>query len=649
MAESRGVILNVDDDAATRYARHRLLRNAGYDVHDANSGKAALELLHNLRPHLVILDVGLPDVDGYEVCRRIKEEPATASIAVLQVSASFVKNEDRTRALVGGADNFIVEPVEPEVLVATVNAMMRMRRAEERAHRLAQEWLATVEAIGEGVALVDSEGHVVRCNAAFARLLGRTASAPAGECPVVGERWLRLLEALAERNPDAIATAQRESRFSLRVDDRILQVHVSPVPETALPAKGTVVVLTDVSEHMRALKAAEEANRLKDDFLAILSHELRTPLNAIVGWTYLMEHGGLDEAATAKAVETIGRNANLQNRLISDILDVSRVIAGKLRIDVGPVDLVQSVESAVESVRPDAVIRGVALDHRLAPVHDDFWGDPSRIQQIVANLLSNAVKFAPSGGHVSVRLDATDDDQVVIEVEDDGPGIAPEFLPYVFDRFRQADSSSTRPSGGLGLGLAIARSLVELHGGSVSAANRTPAPGAIFRVRLPRRGLAPIAPHGKSAVQELSRGDAPHTEGSLKGVRVLVVDDEDDARDLVAMVLRRAGADVLTAVSVAEALAVCDRDRPDVVLSDLEMPGEDGYALIRKLRASGDPRLASTPAAALTAYAGYEDAKRAREAGFEVHLPKPVQSRELVAVLSALTAVGARTRPVGSS
>jgi signal transduction histidine kinase len=647
MADSRGVILNVDDDAATRYARHRLLRSAGYEVHDAPSGLQALKLLESVRPHLVILDVGLPDVDGYEVCRRIKADPATASMAVLQVSASFVKNSDRTRALVGGADNFIVEPVEPEVLIATVNAMMRMRRAEEAAQRLAQEWLATVEAIEDGVALLDAKGNIVRCNAAFARLLGRPTEAPPGECPVVGDRWLRILESLAESNPDVVATAGREKRYPLRVGERFIQVHASALPDGAGLASGTVVVLTDVSEHMRALKAAEEANRLKDDFLAILSHELRTPLNAIVGWTYLLEHGGLDEAATVKAVETIGRNANLQNSLINDILDVSRVIAGKLRLDVGPVDLGQSVESAVESARPEAAARGVVLETRLDPLEHAFWGDPSRLQQVVANLVSNAVKFSLPRGHVRVQLE-TSGEEVVIRVEDDGPGIAPEFLPFVFDRFRQADSSSTRPSGGLGLGLAITRSLVELHGGTVAAANRTPDPGAVFTVRLPLRGLAPV-PSGKSAVQAIARGDVVQNDGSLTGVKVLVVDDEQDARDLVATVLRRAGADVLTAVSVAEALALCDRERPDVLLSDLEMPGEDGFALIRKLRASAEPRLAGMPAAALTAYASYEDARRAREAGFEVHLSKPVQSRELVAVLSLLTSVSSRTPRAGSS
>jgi CheY-like chemotaxis protein len=246
-----------------------------------------------------------------------------------------------------------------------------------------------------------------------------------------------------------------------------------------------------------------------------------------------------------------------------------------------------------------------------------------------------------------VRLDV-EDHEIAVVIEDDGPGIAPDFLPYLFDRFRQADSSSTRPSGGLGLGLAIARSLVELHGGSVVAANRVPGPGAVFTVRLPLRGLAPVPSHGKSAVKELTRGELPVAD-SLRGVRVLVVEDEEDARDLVAAVLRRAGADVLTAVSVSEALALCDRERPDVVLSDLEMPGEDGYSLIRKLRASPDPHLAGLPAAALTAYAGYEDAKRAREAGFEVHLPKPVQAPELVAVLAALASVRSRTPPPGRS
>ncbi len=646
--DSHGIILNVDHDAATRYARHLLLQNVGYVVHDARSGLQALELLPTVRPHLVILDVGLPDVDGYEVCRRIKADPTTASIAVLQVSASFVKNSDRTRALQGGADNFIVEPVEPEVLVATVNAMMRVRHAEEAAHRLAEEWLATVEALDEGVALLDGKGHVLRCNAAFGRLLGREADAPPGECPVVGDRWLRILESLAESNPDVIAMSSREKRFPLRVGNRVIQVYVTAVPDGPGLAGGNVVVLTDVSEHMRALKAAEEANRLKDDFLAILSHELRTPLNAIVGWTYLLEHGGLDEAAVAKAVDTIGRNANLQNRLISDILDVSRVIAGKLRLDVGPVDLVRAVESAIESVRPEAVARTVALEPRLSSLPDPFWGDANRIQQIVANLVSNAVKFTPSKGLVAVRLEARAD-EVVVEVQDDGPGIAPEFLPFVFDRFRQADSSSTRPSGGLGLGLAIARSLVELHGGSVTVVNRTPGPGACFTVRLPLRGLAPVPSLGKSAVKELPRGDPPFDEGSLRGVRVLFVEDEEDARDLVATVLRRAGADVLTAVSVAEALALCDRERPEVLLSDLEMPGEDGYSLIRKLRSSPEPRLSAMPAAALTAYAGYEDAKRAREAGFDVHLPKPVQARELVAVLAALASVKPRLPPAGNS
>jgi len=640
MSAAHGRVLNVDDDAAARYARHQLLENAGFDVHDATTGGEALDALRSLRPQLVILDVGLPDLDGYEVCRRIKAHPETSNIAVLQVSASFVKGSNRTRALVSGADNFIVEPVEPEVLIATVDAMLRVRSAEEAARRSAQEWLATVEAINQGVALLDSAGRVVRCNAAFSRLLGRPAEAAAGECPLVGDSWPEILRKLAEETPEVSVATLRDARFPLRVGERYVQVHTSPLTASNSYPTGSVVVLTDVTEHMRALKAAEEASRLKDDFLAVLSHELRTPLNAIVGWAYLLERGGLDPAATTKAMETIARNAHLQNRLISDILDVSRVIAGKLRLDVAPVNLAAAVEMAIETARPDAVAKGVRLEPNLGPNPDSFWGDGSRLQQIVGNLVSNAIKFAPEGGRVDVRLRA-EESGIVIEVEDDGPGIAPEFLPYVFERFRQADSSSTRPSGGLGLGLAIVRHLVELHGGVVEAANRTPGPGALFTVRLPLRGLAPSTPHGKSAVVEASLADLPASlsADSLRGVRVLVVDDEEDARDLVATVLRRAGADVVTAASAAEALPAFEREQPDVLLSDLDMPIEDGYALIRKVRALPDPRGMATPAAALTAYASREDQKRAREAGFQVHLPKPVQPRELIAVIAALASV----------
>jgi PAS domain S-box-containing protein len=638
MPEAKPKILSVDDNTGSLYARHRLLTRAGFEVVDAANGMDALAALAQC-PDLVILDVGLPDIDGYEVCRRIKSDPRTASISVLQVSASFVRGTDRTRALEGGADNFLVEPVEPEVLIATVNAMLRLRFAEAAVRHAAREWQTTFESINEGVAVLDGEGCVSRCNRAFADLVGQEPKA------ILGCAWRELLHGLpvAEGRWDASTVGTGEARQSFQLRDRWIQASRTPLPDSKGPAAGSVLILTDVTDHMHALVKAEEANRLKDEFLAVLSHELRTPLNAIVGWSHLLQAGGLDDATARKALQTISRNANLQNQLISDILDVSRVIAGKLRLELVPIDLVAVVEAAVDTVRPTALAKEIRLDADLTRPTTVVTGDSGRLQQVVWNLLSNAIKFAPRGGQIVVRL-AMAGDEVEIAVEDNGPGIASEFLPYVFDRFRQADSSTTRPKGGLGLGLAIVRHLIELHGGGVSAANRTPLRGAVFTIRLPasrgdapRRGGPPVsAVEGSQAARPGAGPGQP-----LWGLRVLVVDDEEDARDLLATVLRNAGADVLTAASTAEAVPLVERDRPDVLVADIEMPGEDGYSLIRKVRELRGGH-ASTPAIALTAYAGADDRTRALRAGFQVHVAKPVSPEELVAVAAALAASRAR-------
>ncbi len=395
-------------------------------------------------------------------------------------------------------------------------------------------------------------------------------------------------------------------------------------------------------EHARLYLDAQEANRLKDEFLATLSHELRTPLHAIVGWAHMLRSGQLDAEKTRRAVETIDRNAQIQNQLISDILDVSKIMAGKLRLNVRELSLAEVVNAALDTVGPAAQARGVRLEQDLDPAAVTIAGDADRLQQVVWNLLSNAIKFSPSGGRVLVRLERTDL-QSALSVEDEGPGIRPEFLPYVFERFRQADSSSTRPHGGLGLGLAIVRHLVELHGGTVEAANRSSGrSGAVFTVRLPRgrvaSALAPQPAEDSRPVPErpLWLESAP----ALGGLRVLVVDDEPDSRDMVATVLELAGAEALVAGTAAEGLAILTRERPDVLLSDLEMPGEDGYALIRRVRALGPESGGLTPAAALTAYAGAEHRMRTLLAGFQLHVAKPVQPAELAAVVASL---GSRT------
>jgi signal transduction histidine kinase/CheY-like chemotaxis protein len=380
--------------------------------------------------------------------------------------------------------------------------------------------------------------------------------------------------------------------------------------------------------------AAEDANRLKDEFLSTVSHELRTPLTAINGWALMLRAGRLNAAQSSRALETIVRNAKSQNQLINDLLDVSRIISGKVRLDVAPVKLCSVIEAAVETVRPAAEAKGIRLSALLDPSADTMSGDAERLQQVVWNLLSNAVKFAPNGGRVEVILKRADS-HVEIVVADNGQGIKPEFLPHVFERFRQEDSGTNRQQGGLGLGLAIVRHIVELHGGTVRVASEGLGKGATFTVALPTarsRAESPAESRDDAADGRL----APINPPSLAGVRALFVDDEADARELLAMMLVERGAEVRTAVSAAEALAACDEWRPDILIADIGLPGEDGYALMKKLRAREKLRGGHIPAIALTAYARREDRLRALSAGYEYHVPKPVEPVELLAAVASL-------------
>ena len=387
-------------------------------------------------------------------------------------------------------------------------------------------------------------------------------------------------------------------------------------------------------DNARLYRQAQEANRMKDEFLATLSHELRTPMNAIMGWAQLLREGKLDAATTARAVQTIDRNARVQTQLISDILDVSRIVSGKLRLDVRPVELVRAVEAALDTIRPAAEARDIDVQTALDAGTGLVSGDADRLQQVVWNLLSNAIKFTPSGGRVHVRL-VRIEPHVQLTVQDSGIGIDRDFLPHVFERFRQGDSSSTRPHGGLGLGLALVRDLVELHGGTVQVSSAGRDQGATFTVKLPVIGaVRPPAPELPPAAPESATMAA--LAGSLRGVNVLLVDDEADARDLFKAVLEGSGARVTAVGSGAEAYSSFTTSPPDVVVSDIEMPEENGYDLIRRLRGLPEERGGRIPAAALTAYARAEDRIRALRAGFQHHVTKPVQPAELVAVVASL-------------
>jgi signal transduction histidine kinase len=395
------------------------------------------------------------------------------------------------------------------------------------------------------------------------------------------------------------------------------------------------------AELSRAKRQAEEANRMKDEFLATLSHELRTPLNAMLGWAQVLRMGKLDEAATARALETIERNARAQAQLIADLLDVSRIITGKLRLEFQPVELSRIVAAALDSIRPAADAKEIRLKIALDPLAGPVLGDADRLQQVAWNLLSNAIKFTPREGTVEVRLRQTGSNAEV-QVGDSGVGIRPSFLPYVFDRFRQAESAGTRSHGGLGLGLSIVRHLVELHGGTVAVESAGAGQGATFSVLLPVRaaltGTAPLVEAGEGP-------DSPREAPALlQGLHVLVVEDEEDARDLLLTALEQRGARVTAVPSVADALARFAAGHPDVLVSDLAMPDEDGYSLIRQVRALPADRGGNVPAAALTAYVRAEDRARALAAGFQMHMAKPVDPVELVSMVAALAG---RRAPAG--
>jgi signal transduction histidine kinase/CheY-like chemotaxis protein len=388
-------------------------------------------------------------------------------------------------------------------------------------------------------------------------------------------------------------------------------------------------------EAVEARKQAEAANRAKDVFLATLSHELRTPLTAVLGWARILRTMKIDEEMRHRGLQIIERNAVSQNQLIQDLLDVSRIITGKLRLDVRPVELISIIEAALDSVHQAIEAKTIELDVEFGTESDVVRGDPDRLQQVVWNLLSNAIKFTSKGGSIGVRL-ARHGSDVQIKVSDTGQGISPDFLPHVFERFRQEDGSTTRAHGGLGLGLAVVRHLVEQHGGTVSAESAGEQLGSTFTVNLPIIAVNERTEETEGKEGRVSVQAQLDSSELLKGVRVLVVDDQVDARELLLVVLTHAGAEATAAASSAMALEMLLQHRFDVLVSDIGMPDEDGFELISRIRSLSTEEGGSIPAIALTAYATDEDRKRVLAAGFREHLPKPVEPADLIAIVASL-------------
>jgi signal transduction histidine kinase len=572
-------ILVVEDSPTQARLLRLILEAEGFTVDVCEDGQAGFTRLTEASFDLVVSDVLMQGLTGFELCRMIKADPARCDIPVVLVT-TLREPQEIVQALEVGADSFIRKPYEPDALVGRLRSLLAARASRTK------DVAPTPRRRRE-----DDPGFL-GVEAAFN---GKTIHVHANR-----EQILRLL----------LGTFEDVVRANTLLREREEELSV-------------------------AKKELEEAARMKDIFFATLSHELRTPLTAIVGWVHILKEGQTDPVIIQRAVETIERNLNVQNTLIADLLDVSRIVSGKLDLEMAALDLPALVAASVDSARPTASANGIELEVDIAPMAAPISGDPARLQQVVTNLLTNSLKFTARGGRVVVRL-APEKANAVLTVADSGSGIRAEALPYVFERFRQASVADTK-AGGLGLGLAIVKHIVEMHQGTVTAASPGAGQGATFTVTLPLKLDAEAA-----AVKGTARTNG--SDAPLAGLRIVVADDQEDSRDLIDFLLTQQGAVVTGAASAAEAFAAVKGHPPDVLLSDIEMPDENGYAFIGRVRALNPDEGGAVPAAAMTAHGSREDRDRALAAGFQRHLPKPFQPADLFALVGDLAG---RAAPAG--
>ena len=627
-------ILLVDDHPQNLLALETILSPFGHRLVKAQSGEQALKALLAEDFALILLDVQMPGMDGFETAQLIRSRKRSAHIPIIFITAFHESSSYVHRGYEAGAVDYIVKPIDASILRSKVAVFVDLFRTtrliKQHAKLIHDQQLLSLELryrnLTETLPIpiwADREnGETYYSNRAFLEYAG---------CGLAGARGLHtrafvhpddrakvIFENERQRQPDSY-----ELELRLRRSDGVYRWHLLRSAREP-DKKGRITIATDIDERRKAEDAlavvfgreraarqkAEEADRSKDAFLATVSHELRTPLNAILGWAQLLMTGDIADDQRARAIETIERNAKTQSKLISDLFDVSRMLTGKSHLELKPCNLPKVVRDVIESLQPSIESKKITVDLAIEEIESPVMGDMNRLQQIFWNLLTNAMKFGASKVHIGLLRK---DDSLVLSVADDGQGISAQFLPHVFDRFEQADSKTTRSQGGLGLGLSIVKHLVELHGGNVSVYSDGLGKGATFTVTLP------AAPARSSS----ARPPAMEKAVELAGANVLVVDDDEDGRALLAAVLSRSGATVRVAQSISEAILELEKQLPDVLLSDIGMPGADGYELIRRVRAAqkSDRRL---PAIALTAYSTQRDRDRALREGFDDHLPKPV-------------------------
>ncbi|HEY9851269.1 MAG TPA: response regulator [Leptolyngbyaceae cyanobacterium] len=706
-------VLMVDDHPENLLALEAVLNSLGQNLVRANSGEEALRCLLNQDFAVILLDVQMPGMDGFETANLIRQRERSRHTPIIFLTAFSRSEQFVFKGYSLGAVDYLLKPIDAEILKSKVSVFIDLCQKNQEVKKQADELAAINAELREteerfrclsacspvGIFLTNTKGNCTYTNPRYQAITGINLPETLGDgwknCiypedrEEVLKKWHNYVQKGREYSQEfrifvksnlGDKTEVNSSNPSLiPSEERIIRwVHLRSSPMLSDLGKliGYVGTMEDITERKQAEEAraamlreqiarqqAEAANRMKDEFLATLSHELRTPLNSILGWARLLRTRSFNQETADRALETIERNAKLQAQLIEDILDVSRIVRGKLRLNLCPVNLVSILQSAIDSVCHQAENKNIQIQTIVDPDVSLISGDPNRLQQVIWNLVSNAIKFTPEGGKIEVKLEQADP-YVKIKVSDTGIGISKDFLPYVFDRFRQADGKTTRSYGGLGLGLAIVHHLVQLHGGIVQADSAGEGKGATFTVQLPlsrqvgeeeskklgEQGSSGVETPGSevlpenlysnraTTIQHKCLHPAPGCCSSahiLNGLRVLVVDDDPDVREFVAVVLEDGGAKVTAVASASEALKTIKKWQPDVLVSDIGMPEEDGYAFIRKVRNS-ERKGRFLPAAALTAYIREEDRTKALEAGFQIHLSKPIDSRTLVNAIADL-------------
>ncbi|HYG75154.1 MAG TPA: response regulator [Planctomycetota bacterium] len=628
--DAKPKLLVVDDEAIIAASLQEKLKALGYDVPMiAGSAEEAVQMAGEIRPDLVLMDILLEGgPDGIEAAGRIRDRYGIPSVYL----SAYSDDQTLKRAKLTEPYGYILKPVSDRELRIVVEIAL-YRNKSERALQLSEEkYRSLVQSAHDAIISADKQSIINYANEAAVRLFGYSTDELIGMHLIVLIPNALVLDYLfSDRGP----TGRALEMVGAKKDGTTFPLELTLAHWKSAETAFYTAIVRDITERKHAndvsRKNAEmlEVNRAKDEFIAVISHELRTPLNAIYGWMRMLRDPRLPTAQRERGMDIIQRNVESQKKLIEDLLDVSRINAGKLVLNAHSLRIVPLIESAIEAIQPSATAKEINLELSVGTGEMAVYGDPDRLQQIVYNLLSNAIKFTPKGGKVLLKIQR-EGTHLSIMVSDTGIGIQPEFLPHIFERFRQADASITRLYKGLGLGLAIVRNLVELHGGAVEVKSEGLNKGATFTVKLPLAAVRPESQWRKHSPLEGSN------EKRLENLRALVIEDENDSRDLLVTILKKEGAEVKSAGSVAEGLAVFDDFRPEVLVCDIGLPGQDGYSMIKAVRSKSRENGGETPAIALTAYSRPEDRIRAISSGFQTHICKPTDPDELIAAVAAL-------------